>query len=254
MFVLAWPLGCASHANEHEETADAAVADSGTLTEDDALFEPAGLANPLRSGDQASGLTLIALTLVQTGTGAALYAAVRNDGATPSCEAGMLTDFIDATDAISASAGTTLQTSHFYRTSAGAIIPCIDPGEVALGASTDLPASVVIAQLGSLDHAFPAFTVGDLTPLSGFTVSELTQVTTAAGTAFSGVLTNGFDVTATSASVNVFSLNRVGRPLAVVSASAPDSLTAGQTWQFQTEALDVSGASAVALPTATFAN
>ena len=250
--LFAIPLACAQHASVPASDGGVARAPG-----DDSLFEPA-LPNPARAGDQPSELTLVALTLRQTSAGAALLAAVRNDGPTPSCEAGLLTEFFDQSGATLGSAGVTLQSTHFYRAGGDAaenqLISCIAPSEIAMGAATDLPASLELTAIASLDHAFPAFTVGDPTEVDGVSVSHLASVTTASGRAYTGVLANESDVTTSSTSVSVFSLNEVGRPLESLTLAMPHALVPGESWSFQTDSSTVSAASAVAYPTAVFSN
>ena len=73
---------------------------------DDRLFVPEGLPNMPREGEVGVTLKLVAWTLVQGPTAAELYAAIRNDGNAPSCEAGMMTDFIDKAGQTVATVGT----------------------------------------------------------------------------------------------------------------------------------------------------
>ena len=107
---------------------------------DDRLFVPEDLPNTPRAGEVGVTLKLVASTLVQGPTGAELYAAVRNDGNAPSCEAGMMTDFIDKAGQTVVSVGTALYSKQLYRLDATTIISCIDPGQIAMAAATDLPA------------------------------------------------------------------------------------------------------------------
>jgi hypothetical protein len=48
-------------------------------------------------------------------------------------------------------------------------------------------------------------------------------------------------MSASSASVAVFPVNRVGRPLGMATASASADLAAGGTWTFETTAVDDPG-------------
>ena len=68
-------------------SADATAGRAG----DDLLFVPDGLPNTNLDGDRAGGLKLVAFTLVREAKGQSLYAAVKNEGNTPVCEAGMTT-------------------------------------------------------------------------------------------------------------------------------------------------------------------
>ena len=99
---------------------------------------------------EGSGLTLIALTLIEGANGAELYAAVRNDDPTPACSAGMMTNFIDKNDVVVTTTGANLESGKYFRINdgSGVILPCVAPGQIAMTALTELPESVVIAELG----------------------------------------------------------------------------------------------------------
>ncbi|XYI02099.1 FxLYD domain-containing protein [Sorangium sp. So ce1128] len=187
---------------------------------------------------------------MQEATGPELYAAVRNDGETPACDAGMIVHFIDKAEQLVTSWGGSLRSGRLYRLSdgSGAIIPCIAPGEIAMTASTDLPDAIVIEELGYLKHAFPAFTV-DVVPVDAITVSEVETVRKGAGSAYTGTLENGLDVAASDAEVTVFPVNRVGRPLGMATSSAAADIPPGGTWTFETTTVDDPGVDHVAYPT-----
>jgi hypothetical protein len=202
---------------------------------DDLTSVPEGLSNTLLVGEVVGGLTLIAFTLIQGAAGAELCTAVRNDGQTASCEAGITTYFLDKSGQVVTTVGSVFETGRFYRDSGGAIIRCIDPGQIAMAASTNLPAEIVIGELGSLQHAFPAFAVDDIVPLDALTVSNVQVVNTVAGSAYSGMLNSELGTAASDPSVTIFPLNRVGRPLGMVTASTTNPLPAGGSWLFQTD-------------------
>ncbi len=219
---------------------------------DDRLFVPAGLSNTNIDG-QDDGPTLIAFTLVQEGTGPKLYAAVKNNLDTPACEAGMTTYFVDKADQVVTSSGSVLLSGRLYRLSDGTIISCIDPGQVAMTASTDLPSTLMIDDLGFLEHLFPTFIVAGIVPTAGLTVSEVHAVATGAGHAYSGTVTNGLDVTVSAPAVAIFPVNRVGRPLGVATGSATVDLPPGGSWTFETSVVDDLGVDYLAYPTASIA-
>ena len=216
---------------------------AGTAS-DDLLVVPPGLSNTGEGGL----LTLVAFTLVQESTGPALYAAVRNDGPTPACEVGMLTYFFDKTDQPVGEAGSVVLSGRFYRLPSGVALSCIDPGQIGMSASTGLPDSIVIGELGYLEHKFPYFGLEGLVAIAGLTVSGVETVMTAAGSAYTGTLTNELDVTVTDASVAIFPVNRVGRPLGMARSSATTDVAPGGSWSFQTGPVDDVGAGHVAYP------
>jgi hypothetical protein len=218
----------------------------GSEPGDDRLFVPD---LPVTSLDgQQGALTLVALTLVQGATGPELYLAVRNDGPTPVCETGVMIIFNDKAGQELTSAAIGLLTGRFYRLDPDTVLSCIDAGRIAMGASTSLPAEVVIAELGSLQHRFVFFNLDGIVPLEGLAVSALGTVTTAGGRAYRGTLTNGLAVPVSSPRVTIFPVNRVGRPLGVTTSSATLDVPPGGTWNFETGGVTDAGVDQVAYP------
>ena len=217
---------------------------------DDRLSVPEGLANTNMSGADV-GLVLVAFTLIQGKAGPELYAAIRNDEVTPICNAGLITYFLDKSDQIVSSDGAGFQGGRLYRLADGTIVSCLDPGQIAMTASTTLPHEIVVDQLGSLQHQMPGFILDGIVPIAGPVVGDVKVVTTASGAAYTGTVTNGLDVTASALSVSVFPLNRVGRPLGVGTSSATMDVPPGGTWTFQTGTVDDPGVTYAAFPAAT---
>jgi hypothetical protein len=213
------------------------------------LFVPEGLANTNRDGADM-GLVLVAFTLVPGTPGPSLYAAVRNDTGAPVCNAGLITDFLDKAGYVIWTAGAGLQGGGLYQLTDGTIVTCIDPGEIAMAASTGLSDTIVIDQLGSLQHQMPAFLFDGLVPIGRLAVSDVAVVTTTSGSAYTGTMTNGLGTTVSSPSASIFSLNAVGRPLGVATASATISVPAGGTWSFQTTPVADPGVGTAASATA----
>jgi len=164
-------------------------------TGDDRRFVPQGLSNTNIDG-QDDGLTLVAFTLTLGPAGPELYAAVRNDGSAPACEAGMVTDFYDKDNQRLTSAGSVLLSGRFYRLDDSTTILCVDPGQIAMTATTGLPDNVVIDELGSLTHLFPSFTLAGAVPITGLEVREVRAVTVGGGQAYTGKLVNELDIPA----------------------------------------------------------
>lgn len=216
---------------------------------DDLLVFPEGLSNTNLDGEDV-GLTLVAFTLIQQDGGLALYAAVKNDGNTPACEAGMTTYFIDQDDQVLTSSGTVLESGRLYRMADGTVIPCIDPGQVAMAASTDLPSSLSVGQIAYLKHIFPSFTLDSIVPTPGLSVAHLALVATHGAYAYTGEVINQLDLGASALRVTVFPVNRVGRPLGAATASETAALPAGGSWSFTTTTLDNPGVDQAAYPAA----
>jgi len=223
--------------------------DSGPT--DDRRFVPPDLPNTNLNGHD-EGLVLTAFTLAWTDAGPELYAAVTNDGDTPACEAGMVTDFYDTNGAHVTSAGSKLLSGRLYRLPDGTIISCVAPGQTAMTAATGLPENITIDQLGSLVHLFPAFTV-DVAPVVGITLHDVRTVERSAKIAYTGTLTNGLDHAVSAAKVTVFPVSRVGRPLGVATSGADHDLAAGATWSFETGSVDDPGVGYAAFSTAKLA-
>lgn len=226
---------------------------AGTSNGGDSMaFVPEGL--PTMELNAEGGLTLVALTLAPGSRGPELYAAVRNDGPSPACEAGMTVDFKDKNEQVVGTAAGTLLSGRFYRLDGGAgvVISCVAPDQVAMTAMTDLPDGVVIEALGSLEYAFPAFAVSNIVEVEGLSVSDVRTVMTASGSAFTGALTNDFSETLRAPKVTMFPLNRVGRPVGVSTSSALPDLAPGDQSSFQTSSFHRAGVDYAAFATATY--
>lgn len=208
---------------------------------DDRLFVPEGVPNTNEEG-QDDGLVLVAFTLVAGASGPAFYAAVQNVWSTPLCEAGMMIEFYDQAGQMLGSGASVLQSGRFYQLTdgSGTIITCIDPGQIAMTGETGLPDTIVVDQVGSMQHLFPSFNVA-VTPAGGLAVSDLASVASAAGTTYTGAVANQLGSTLSNPTLSVFPVNRVGRPLGMATASRTTDLPAGATWMFQTTPVDDPG-------------
>jgi hypothetical protein len=229
-------LGCSGAAQTSERGNDASPAG-------EPLFVPEGLENTELNGD--GGLELIAFTLEARAAGLSLFAAVRNDGDTPACDPGMMTHFIDRSEQLVASAGARLYGGRLYRASSepNVLVSCIDPGQIGMAASTDLPESVVLEELGRLQHTFPAFTLPQLAAVEGdLTVGDVEATRSDAGNVYSGTLQNGLDIPINEPHVAIFPLSRVGRPLDMATSSASIAIPPGGSWRFETTSVAEAGA------------
>ena len=258
---LALPLACSRSSLDHPtgvggsggSTGGTSGAGGGVAGQqgDGRHFVPEDLPNTLAEGQVGVTLELIAFTLLQRPMGPELYAAVRNSGTSPSCEAGMTTELFDKAGQLVTSSGVGLQGGRFYRLDDGFVITCIDPGQIAMTAATNLPDDLVVADLGHLTHRFPTFGVADLTPVGGaLTVTDVETIPTGAGTIYRGTFTNGLDVPARTPKVTIYPVNRVGRPLGVTTASGSTDLPPGGTWTFETTAVEDAGVDYAAFPAA----
>ena len=165
----------------------------------------------------------------------------------------MTTYFVDKAGQVVTSATGVLESIHFYRRDTGEVLRCLAPGEIGMTGLAVLPPEVVLGELGSLQHAFPAFTVNDIAPVDALTVSDVRSVATGVGTLYAGTLKNGLDVPVSAPRVTVFPVNRVGRPLGMATTSAESELASGSSWSFETSNVDAEGVDFTAFPSASFA-
>jgi hypothetical protein len=144
---------------------------------------------------------------------------------------------------------------HFYRRTdgSGAIASCVAPGDLAMAAVTDFSAAVALTDVSSIVYRCPYFAL-DVEPIDGLDARSIERVRRDDGTAFTGTFVNQFDRTVSHAAVSVFPIDRLGRPLGLVSASSDQDIASGDSWHFETDAVDEPGAGAAAYPTAALPN
>jgi hypothetical protein len=225
---------------------------------DDALIVPAGLQVSLEAGG-AGVLDLYALTLQQGPGGLELYAALKNDGDVPACDAALKVFLYDAAGNPLGDFINGLYTNHFYLYtptdgSTADIAACASPGdatmtEIAIPASDD----IALGDVASVVYYYSYFAL-DAVLIDGLDVGDVSTVTTSAGTSYTGTVINDLDIMVSAPSVTVFPLNCVGRPLGIVSGSDGIQVPAGGSWTFQTNAVDTPAVSYAAYPSATFSN
>jgi len=208
-------------------------------------FVPEGLPSIEAPGEEG-GLVLVASTLMQGADGLELYVAVRNDGDAPACEIGAMTSFIGADEQVIETVGLPLQAGHLYEYS-GAVLNCLPPGEIGMGAALDLPDTIVLEELTGLEHRFPAFEVAGIIALNAFKVDDVEVVSGACGSKYTGVLTNQFERGIIPASITIFPVNEVGRPFGAATATT-EGISAGEGWAFETSSVPNPGSDYVALP------
>jgi hypothetical protein len=247
-------LGLTLACSEGGDGSGAPVSNGGTSNEagDERYFVPEALPNTEQDGEGA-GLTLVASTLVLGERGPEYYAAVRNDGAEPACEAGMQTYFYDTSGEIVTSAGTTLfgGVPHRIEDGSGVIVSCIEPGATAMTAALGFSDDFAIDALARLEHRFPAFPLRTAVPVGALRVSGLNVVPKDGRHVYAGTFTNELPVAVQNPSVSVFVSNRVGRPLAMATSTATLVVAPGGTWAFETSSVDDAGADSTAYAGAT---
>jgi hypothetical protein len=227
---------------------------AATSTDDEhALIVPQDLAVSALPGGNGA-FELIALTLVEGTSNTELYAALRNTGPIPACDASVSIELYDKEQQSVAAGVAGLHTRRTYEVSdgSGTYASCVGPGDLTMAAITDLPREISVPGIGYAVYRCNYFALA-LSPISGLRISDISSVTTASGIAYSGTLVNGLDVTVTKPSVTVFATNRVGRPLGTVIAAASENVPPGGSWPFQTDTLQTAAADYVAFPAAAIA-
>jgi hypothetical protein len=235
--VLTFPLACSGDPKE----ADARQAD-------DSLIAPEGLeVTPHASG--CGKLSLSALTLREGPSNTELYAALKNDGATPACSPAFSVNVIDKAEQSLAMGVGGLLVRHFYELAngSGTIAACVAPGDVTMIAISDLPADIALADVGRVEY-WCNFWALEVVPIAGFSIGEVQTIARDAGVAYTGELANGFDVPVSEPSVAVFPLNRVGRPLGVAFGRGSSELPPGGSWSFETDVVGEAGVAQAAYP------
>lgn len=233
----------AGHGDSSSEPAESSsTGDFVEVPEDEAFFVPQGVSNTLRENDIGEvWLTLFASTLVEGPDGLEYYTAIRNDGEMPVCQGSVTTYFMDKTDTFMASWGASLYLRNYYRheNGEGDMTLCIGPGDIAMSATPrDLPPAIVLDELWYMKHEFPGFLFYDIVPIEQpVTVTDVEAVPSGDGNGgfYRGTFTNRIDETLNSASVAIFPVNRVGRPLGIATSRAMDlEIPPGGTWTFET--------------------
>ncbi|HSS40396.1 MAG TPA: hypothetical protein VLT58_16635, partial [Polyangia bacterium] len=238
----AFPLACSSSGSGNRPG------------DDDALIVPAGLDVALELGG-AGVLDLFALTLRDGPQGLELYAALRNDGDVPACDAAFKVTLYDRAAQPLGNWITGLHTKHFFRydlpDGSSTIAACASPGDVTMAQLATMAADVVAADVGQVVYYYSYFAL-DAVPVDGLAVTQVNSVTTDGGTAYTGSVVNGFTATVSNPSVTIFPVNRVGRPVGAAAGGDASQVPPGASWAFQTNTVDARGVSFSAYPAASF--
>ena len=238
---ILFPSACSNGAARH---------DAGN----EALVVPADLTVTALAGGNGV-LDVIALTLHEGHDGTELYAALKNDGDVPACDAALSVELFDQSQRSLAAGIGALFTRHFYRLSdgSGAVAACAGPGDVAMAALTDLPSDAPIEDVGYVVYRCPYFAL-DVVPIRGLIVGPVTRVARDGTTAYAGTLFNELDVAVSRPSVTVFPTNHVGRPLGATTGTTTISIPPSGNWSFETNAAETDAADYAAYPAGSFAN
>jgi len=224
---------------------------------DDALIVPPGLPISLEVGG-AGAFELFALTLRDEPNGLALYAALKNTDPTgPACDAALRVTLYDKSNQPIGMFINGLYTPHFYLYTIDAntttVAACASPGDIAMTRIDTMATDITVADIGSIVYYYSYFAL-DAVLLDGLTVTQVTPVTTGAGTSYTGTVLNRLSTMVSQPSVAVFPVNSVGRPLGLAKAGDDSQVPAGGSWTFQTSAVDMPGVNYAAFPSAAFSN
>ena len=227
---------------------------AGGPADDGTAIAPAGLDVTLEPGG-AGVFDLVGLTLRDGPSGLELYAALKNDGDVPACDAAFKVTLYDRAAQPLGGWINGLHTKHFFRYTlpdgSSTIAACASPGDVAMAQIFTMAADVTAAGVSQIVYYYSYFAL-DAVPVDGLAVSGVTAVRTGGGTSYTGTVVNGLDVTASSPSVTVFPVNRAGRPLGAASSTGTEQIPPAGSWTFQTDVADAQGAGFAAYPAASF--
>ncbi|MDD9940324.1 MAG: hypothetical protein OXU20_04580 [Myxococcales bacterium] len=195
-------------------------------------------------------LELRALTLREGLEALEVYASVTNVGDVHACSAALGIELFDRDGLSLGAAVAGLLTDRFHRVADGssALAACVGPGEVSMAAATDLPPGLSVQEVAHIEYRCPYFAL-DVEPIAGLAVAEVARVETNLGSAFTGIVVNGFGAAVQNPAVAVFPVNQAGRPLGVATSRVDRRLPPGGRWAFRTQPIDVMGAGHFAYPT-----
>src|SRR5262249_35251737 len=112
-----------------------------------------------------------------------------------------------------------------------------------MAALRDFGAEVELKDVAHVVYRSPYFAL-DVRHVAGLPVSAMKRV----GAAFRGTLHNSMDRVLGKPTVSVFATTRAGRPRGMALASSESDLAPGDSWQFETGALDDTGVNQLAFP------
>lgn len=223
---------------------------------DDSLIVPQGLRVTLEEGG-AGVFDLRALTLRDGPDGLELYAALKNVGDVPGCDAALKVTLYDKNDQPLGNFINGLDTSHFYLYTlpdgSTTIAACASVGDVTMTNIFTMAPDIKAADVGQVVYYYSYFAL-DAVLVDGPIVTNVSGVATGGGTMYTGTVVNQLNTSVSNPSIRVFPLNRAGRPLGVASAGDASQIAAGGSWTFQTDVVDAAGVDYAAFPAVSFSN
>jgi hypothetical protein len=218
---------------------------------DDQLFVPTDVAI-MRNSEGSDGVDLVALTLRDGDSGPQIFASVRNDGERSACNGNFSAQIFDRSEVSLANVIGNLYATRLYRPSDGSGTPisCLDPGEIGMAGLTDIPSNVIVEDVGFLVYHLNYWAM-DILPFEVVPIDSvvLDQVERSSDFTFTGRLTNGLDVAIEQAGVTIFPVNALGRPLGMTLSTLMVGLLPGDSFRFESYAVDDPGVDQFAYPT-----
>jgi hypothetical protein len=219
----------------------------------DGAFVPEDLPVTNLSGEE-SGFNVIASTLARGSAGPELYAALENDRDISGCSGSVSFELFDYEGQSIGSWVAGLYSEQLFRhdDGTGGLVSCVDPGHKAMAAVTDLPTDLAIADVGAIVYQLTYFDRSilpfGLIAVDTLAVTNVESSMQGDGSVFTGTLENGLDVPIKGATVAIFPLDEVGRPVGFATSSETADVAAGDSWSFETTAVSDVGVDFVAYP------
>ena len=215
------------------------------------LIVPEGIEVSAHVGNN-SVFSAKALTIREGSDGPELYAAVRNDGDTAGCNAAFSVTLYDKDEQQLGTGVSGLMLRRFYRyvsmDGTEQVVGCVLPGDITMVAIRSLSMDAPIEAVRRVEYSSQYWTLPDLVPIAGVSVSEVKAVNRSGGVAYTGALVNGLDMPLSNPTVAVYPLSSVGRPLGVAYGAAALDVAPGSSWNFETSTVSPAGASFDAYP------
>ena len=216
------------------------------------LIVPEGISVSAHVGNN-SVFSAKALTIREGSNGPELYAAVRNDDRdTAGCNAAFSVTLYDKDQQPLGTGVSGLMLRRFYRYTGmdgtEQVVGCVLPGDVTMVAIKSLAMDAPLEAVQSVEYSSQYWTLPDLVPIAGVSLSEVKAVNRSGGVAYTGALVNGLDTPLSNPTVAVYPLSSVGRPLGVAYGAATLDVAPGNSWDFETNTVSPGGASFDAYP------
>jgi hypothetical protein len=246
-------MGVGGGANE--PSADGSGAVAPTPDDSSALFVPSHV-QVLNVNGEGKAVNVVASTLIAGPSGPELYAVLSNSADVSACDGSISFELFDGSELSVGAWTTAIHSGQLYRRAdgMGGIIACLDPGEVAMAALTDLPQDLVLDDLSAVVYYLTYFDRDVLpfetVPVDGVQITNIRTVELTSTSAFTGTLANGLDVPMNGTTVTVYGLNDAGRPVSMATSTSSADIPAGESWDFESTPVNDPGTDHLAFPSA----